>query len=106
MYRRYASLYFVAGISSHDDNELYTLDAIHLFVETLDKYFGNVCELDLIFNFHRAYFLLDEMMLGGELQDSCKKDVLKIIETHDDIVDAGKLGLLEEDHDHLAGLRA
>jgi hypothetical protein len=26
------------------------------FVEILDKYFGNVCELDLIFNFHKVFF--------------------------------------------------
>lgn len=50
--RRYASLYFVAAIDTKD-NELIALDTIHHFVETLDKYFGNVCELDLIFNFHR-----------------------------------------------------
>jgi hypothetical protein len=30
------------------------LETIHLFVEALDKYFGNVCELDLIFNFHKV----------------------------------------------------
>lgn len=34
---------------------------IHLFVEILDRYFGNVCELDLVFNFHRVrlMFLLE-----------------------------------------------
>ena len=48
---RYASLYFAAGIEK-EDNELIVLDIIHHFVETLDRYFGNVCELDLIFNFH------------------------------------------------------
>ena len=48
---RYASLYFVAGVEK-DDNELIVLDVIHHFVEVLDRYFGNVCELDLIFNFH------------------------------------------------------
>ena len=37
-----------------DDNELLTLEVIHQFVEILDKYFGNVCELDLIFNFHKV----------------------------------------------------
>jgi len=26
-----------------DDNELYTLEVIHRFVEILDRYFGNVC---------------------------------------------------------------
>lgn len=34
------------GISP-DDNELVTLEVIHRFVEVLDRYFGNVCELDL-----------------------------------------------------------
>ena len=48
---RYASLYFVAGVEK-EDNELIVLDIIHHFVEVLDRYFGNVCELDLIFNFH------------------------------------------------------
>jgi hypothetical protein len=41
VYRRYASLFFVAGIDA-DDNELITLEIIHRFVEVLDKYFGNV----------------------------------------------------------------
>jgi len=27
------------------DNELITLEVIHQFVEVLDRYFGNVCEL-------------------------------------------------------------
>ncbi len=48
---RYASLYF-AVCTDMDDNELIALELIHLFVETLDQYFGAVCELDLIFNFH------------------------------------------------------
>jgi hypothetical protein len=34
----------------------------------LDKYFGSVCELDIIFNFEKAYFILDELVLGGEMQ--------------------------------------
>lgn len=54
VYRRYASLFFVAGIHQ-DDNELATLEIIHRYVEVLDRYFGNVCELDLIFNFQKAY---------------------------------------------------
>jgi hypothetical protein len=40
---RYASLFFVASVSK-DDNELITLEMIHLFVEVLDRYFGNVSE--------------------------------------------------------------
>lgn len=53
IYKRYASLYFVMGIDA-PDNELIVLEVIHEFVEVLDRYFGNVCELDLIFNFHKV----------------------------------------------------
>ena len=31
----------------------------------LCRYFGNVCELDLIFNFHKAYYILDEILIAG-----------------------------------------
>ena len=54
---RYASLYFIC-IVDKDDNELLILEIIHHFVEILDKYFGNVCELDLIFNFHKVVLVL------------------------------------------------
>lgn len=48
IYRRYASLYFIIGIDIDDDiNELSLLEFIHNMVETLDKYFENVCELDV-----------------------------------------------------------
>jgi AP-1 complex subunit sigma 1/2 len=42
VYRRYASLFFVCGIST-TDNELVTLEIIHRYVEVLDRYFTNVC---------------------------------------------------------------
>lgn len=57
VYKRYASLYFVMGIDM-GDNELITLEIIHHYVEVLDRYFGNVCELDLIFNFHKVCRML------------------------------------------------
>ncbi|ORZ40734.1 Adaptor protein complex sigma subunit [Catenaria anguillulae PL171] len=76
IYRRYASLFFVAAIESLE-NELLTLELIHRYVEVLDRYFGNVCELDLIFNFHKAYFILDEILIAGEMQESSKKAVLR-----------------------------
>ena len=75
---RYASLYFAACIDK-SDNELIVLDIIHHFVEVLDRYFSNVCELDLIFNFHQAYFILDEFLLAGEIQETSKKCVLNAI---------------------------
>lgn len=82
IYRRYASLFFISGIGM-DDNELDTLEVIHRYVELLDKYFGNVCELDLIFNFQKAYFILDELVMAGELQESSKKAVLRVINQQD-----------------------
>jgi len=40
VYRRYASLYFIAGVPDHM-NELLVLEQIHLFVEALDGYFNS-----------------------------------------------------------------
>ena len=68
VYKRYASLYFCCAIEDQD-NELLTLEVVHRYVELLDRYFGNVCELDIIFNFEKAYFILDEFIIGGEVQD-------------------------------------
>lgn len=87
VYKRYASLYFIAIIDK-EDNELLTLEIIHHYVELLDKYFGNVCELDIIFNFHKvidlllckAYFMLDEILIGGHMQESSKKVTLQAIQ--------------------------
>lgn len=45
--------------------------------------FVQVCELDIIFNFEKAYFILDEFLMGGEIQDTSKKSVLKAIEQAD-----------------------
>jgi len=89
VYKRYASLYFVC-ITDNDDNELITLEVIHHFVECLDRYFGNVCELDLIFNFHKAYFLLDEIVMGGEMQETSKKSILKSVSIQDALVEEAK----------------
>ena len=42
-----------------------------------------MCELDIIFNFEKAYFMLGELMLGGEVQETSKKNVLKAIAAQD-----------------------
>ena len=86
VYRRYASLFFIAGCSS-EDNELVTLEVIHRYVEQMDKYYGNVCELDIIFSFTKAYYILDELLLAGELQESSKKAVLRSISQQDSLED-------------------
>ena len=60
VYRRYASLFFIVGTDPEEDNELGMLEFIHALVETLDKYFENVCELDIMFNLEKAQFILGE----------------------------------------------
>ena len=61
------------------DNELVYLETIHLFVELLDSYFSNVCELDIVFNFNKVYAILDEYILAGEMQETSKKQILERI---------------------------
>lgn len=75
VYRRYAGLYFITLIDLADSELLY-LESLHFFVEILDTYFNNVCELDLVFNFYKLYAILDEIYLGGELQEILKKKIL------------------------------
>ncbi|KAM4557175.1 AP-1 complex subunit sigma-3b isoform 2-T2 [Fundulus diaphanus] len=82
VYKRYASLYFCLGVED-EENELLALEIIHRYVELLDKYFGNVCELDIIFNFEKAYFILDEFLMGGEIQETSKQIVNRAIESSD-----------------------
>lgn len=74
-YRRYAGLYFIILIDLND-SELSYLESLHFFVEILDVYFDSVCEVDLVFNFYKLYYILDEIYLGGELQDISKDRIL------------------------------
>merc|ERR1711915_592953 len=62
VYKRYASLYFCCAIEN-TDNELITLEVIH--------------------NYEKAYFILDEFLLGGEVQETSKKNILNAIRLQD-----------------------
>lgn len=95
VYRRYASLFVIVGIGAgappyrgadsvgqvRDDlcveNELAVLEFIHLIVETLDEYFGNVCELDVMFNSEKAHFILEEMLANGSIAETNPNHVLQ-----------------------------
>jgi len=61
------------------------LEIIHRYVEVLDRYFGNVTELDLIFNFAKAYAVLDELIIAGEIQESSRSAVLKLVAASDEV---------------------
>ena len=57
-------------------NELGLLEFIHNLVETLDKYFENVCELDIMFNIEKAHFIIDEMVMSGYITETNKSNIL------------------------------
>jgi len=53
---------------------------MQVFVETLDKHFENVCELDLIFHSDRVHFILDEIIMGGMVLETNKEEISMSIE--------------------------
>ncbi|CAK0735169.1 hypothetical protein CVIRNUC_000538 [Coccomyxa viridis] len=79
VYRRYASLFFLVGIDD-EENELAILEFIHCLVETLDRYFSNVCELDLMFSLEQAHFIVDEMLMNGAIVETNKQNILAPIQ--------------------------
>ena len=82
IYKRYASLYFIC-LSDKEDNELIVLELINHFVECLDSYFGNVCELDIIFNFQKAYYIIEEILCGGLIQETDRNEIQKLLSIQD-----------------------
>ena len=59
VFRRYASLYFIAGLDINGDdvglvasvnvqNEMAIYEFIHCYVETLNSIIGNICEIDVV----------------------------------------------------------
>lgn len=76
IYRKYASLYFIMGIDSDDDNVQGYYSFIHNVVETFDKYFESVCELDIMLNIEKAHYILEEMIQNGDIIETNKKIIL------------------------------
>ncbi|VDP53393.1 unnamed protein product, partial [Soboliphyme baturini] len=46
-----------------------------VFVETLDKCFENVCELDLIFHFDKVHYILNEIVMGGMVLETNMNEI-------------------------------
>lgn len=51
-----------------------------MFVETLDKCFENVCELDLIFHVDKVHYILNELVMGGMVLETNMTEILTRIE--------------------------
>ncbi|URE33014.1 AP-3 complex subunit [Musa troglodytarum] len=79
VYKHLATLYFVFVFDSCE-NELAMLDLIQVLVETLDRCFKNVCELDIVFNFNKMHTILDEIIFGGQVLETSSERVLKAVE--------------------------
>eukprot|EP00667_Euglena_gracilis_P028430 EG_transcript_36248 len=79
IYRHYATLYFILVVDS-SESELGILDLIQVFVETLDRCFENVCELDLIFHSDKVHYILDEIIMGGMVVETNKEEILRAID--------------------------
>ena len=64
------------------------LEFIHNLVETMDKYFENVCELDvffknfllistkIMFNLEKAHYIINEMIMCGYIIETNKALIL------------------------------
>jgi len=84
IYRHYATLYFIFCVDS-SESELGILDLIQIFVETLDKCFENVCELDLIFHVDKVHYILDEIVMGGMVLETTHSEILSAIDAQNKI---------------------
>jgi len=78
IYRHYATLYFVFVVDECE-SELGILDLIQVFVESLDRCFENVCELDLIFHFEEVHHILSEVVMGGMVLET---NISEIVSTY------------------------
>ncbi|CAF2018869.1 unnamed protein product [Brassica napus] len=79
VYKHYATLYFVL-VFDGSENELAMLDLIQVLVETLDKCFSNVCELDIVFNYSKMHTVLDEIVFGGQVLETRSDEIMKAVE--------------------------
>ena len=89
VYKRYVGLYVIMGVD-RGDNEHLAAAAIHFFVELLDKYFGTVRELDLIYEFESCYRILDEFIFAGEVYCEDKQAIVDRIHAFERAVKKSK----------------
>ncbi|KAM9181868.1 AP-3 complex subunit sigma-2 isoform 1-T1 [Mergus octosetaceus] len=92
IYRHYATLYFVFCVDS-SESELGILDLIQVFVETLDKCFENVCELDLIFHMDKVHYILQEVVIGGMVLETNMNEIVAQAEAQNKLEKAEQGGL-------------
>ena len=53
----------------------------------MDKYFENVCELDIMYNIEKAHYILDEMIMNGQIVETNKTLILAPLHVFDKITE-------------------
>jgi AP-3 complex subunit sigma len=74
LYKHYATLYFVFCVDS-SESELGFLNLSEVFAETLDKWFENICELDLVFPVDKVHNILAEMVMGAMVLETNMNEI-------------------------------
>ncbi|CAG5133345.1 unnamed protein product [Candidula unifasciata] len=64
-----------------------------VFVETLDKCFENVCELDLIFHVEKVHYMLSELVMGGMVLETNMVEIMTRIDEQNKL-EKNEAGLL------------
>ncbi|KAI8877555.1 clathrin adaptor complex small chain family protein [Backusella circina FSU 941] len=75
VYRTYASLVFIIGCDP-EENEFSMLELIQVCVESLDKYFEKVTELDIVFNLEKVHMIMDEILVKGLILEVNQERIL------------------------------
>ncbi|XP_051578452.1 AP-4 complex subunit sigma-1-like [Myxocyprinus asiaticus] len=72
VYRQYAALFIVVGITDNEVTLLSIYELVHNFVEVFDKYFSRV----IMFKLDKVHIILDEMILNGHIVETNKNQIL------------------------------
>ena len=67
-------------LAENKENELGVLEFIHNLVETMDKWAGSICELDIMYQLEEVHFILDEMVMNGYIVETCKGATLRPVD--------------------------
>ncbi|KXS15117.1 snare-like protein [Gonapodya prolifera JEL478] len=76
--QHYATLYFVF-LADSSESQLGVLDLIQVLVESLDRVFENVCELDVVFRPDEVRHVLNEVVAGGMVLETNLTEIVGVI---------------------------
>ncbi|ORX54583.1 putative AP-4 complex subunit sigma-1 [Hesseltinella vesiculosa] len=78
VYRPYGNLLLIVG-SDSPQNEFAWLEWLQLLMETMNQYFDNVTEMDIVFQLEKVHMIVDELLPKGILGETNSGRVLKLL---------------------------